>query len=182
MKAEPPDIDKGLPQPSTPTASDSSSIAESSTAVESSHEGSPVSTTASSVAVGKHKTKGKQEDTANKTPRSSAENLVGKINNLVTTDLNNIVDGRDFLMICESEILAWNVRDLQNFPLVPYTPLQIGVCTWFLYRILGWRYDPYSSTDADFTCRQCFGWPCCYGSFVPVARVSGEQNTVRPND
>ncbi|KIM54250.1 hypothetical protein SCLCIDRAFT_1222221 [Scleroderma citrinum Foug A] len=120
MKAELPDINKGLPQPSTPTASDSSSIAESSTAVESSHEGSPVSTTASSVAVGKHKTKGKQEDTANKTPRSSAENLVGKINNLVTTDLNNIVDGRDFLMI------------------FPYTPLQIGVCTWFLYRILGW--------------------------------------------
>jgi len=114
MKAELPDINKGLPQPPTPTASDSSSIVESSTAVESSREGSPseqdqlsaVSTTASSVAVGKHTAKGKQEDTASRTPRSSAENLVGKINNLVTTDLNNIVDGRDFLMICGSKILT----------------------------------------------------------------------------
>jgi len=127
MKAEIPDTNKGLPQPSTPTASDSSSIAESSTAVESNHEGSPaeqdqssaVRTTASHVAVGKHKVKGKQEDTANRTPRSSAENILGKINNLVTTDLNNIVDGRDFLMICGSKILAWGARDLQSFPLSP---------------------------------------------------------------
>lgn len=30
---------------------------------------------------------------------SKADNLVGKINNLVTTDLNNLVDGRDFLFL-----------------------------------------------------------------------------------
>lgn len=29
-------------------------------------------------------------------------NLVGKINNLVTSDLDNITTGRDFLFICES--------------------------------------------------------------------------------
>ncbi|KAH8835448.1 hypothetical protein DL96DRAFT_1730898 [Flagelloscypha sp. PMI_526] len=51
---------------------------------------------------------------------SSANNLVGKINNLVTTDLNNIVEGRDFLFG------------------ILYIPLQIGLSIWFLYVILGY--------------------------------------------
>ncbi|KAH7097252.1 hypothetical protein BKA62DRAFT_751274 [Auriculariales sp. MPI-PUGE-AT-0066] len=46
-------------------------------------------------------------------------NLVGRINNLVTTDLNNITNARDFLFI------------------VVYAPLQIVVCIWFLYEVLG---------------------------------------------
>ena len=29
-------------------------------------------------------------------------NLIGKINNLITSDLRNISDGRDFLTLCES--------------------------------------------------------------------------------
>ncbi|KZV91873.1 hypothetical protein EXIGLDRAFT_675729 [Exidia glandulosa HHB12029] len=49
----------------------------------------------------------------------NADNLVGKINNLVTTDLNNIVEARDFLF------------------LVIYCPLQIIICVWFLYEVLG---------------------------------------------
>ena len=32
-------------------------------------------------------------------PAAASGNLIGKINNLVTTDLNNLVDGRDFLFI-----------------------------------------------------------------------------------
>ncbi|KAF9015463.1 ATP-binding cassette transporter [Cyathus striatus] len=51
---------------------------------------------------------------------SSASNLVGKINNLATTDLGNIVDSRDFLLV------------------VLYIPLQITLCIIFLYAILGW--------------------------------------------
>ncbi|KDR82378.1 hypothetical protein GALMADRAFT_56800 [Galerina marginata CBS 339.88] len=47
-------------------------------------------------------------------------NLIGKINNLVTTDLNNITDARDFLF------------------LVLYVPLQIVMCMVFLYQVLGW--------------------------------------------
>ncbi|KAI9444468.1 hypothetical protein H4582DRAFT_1805817 [Lactarius indigo] len=49
-----------------------------------------------------------------------SSNLVGKMNNLVSTDLENLVDGRDFLL------------------LVLYFPLQIVVSVWFLYNILGW--------------------------------------------
>ncbi|KAJ6504576.1 P-loop containing nucleoside triphosphate hydrolase protein [Mycena vitilis] len=46
--------------------------------------------------------------------------LVGKINNLVTTDLGNITDSRDFLV------------------LLIYIPLQLAVGIWFLYSLLGW--------------------------------------------
>ncbi|KAL4068375.1 hypothetical protein V8B97DRAFT_1975301 [Scleroderma yunnanense] len=125
MKAELPDTDKGA-LPSIATVPNNTSIAESSTIVESSPEESPdedqssaVSTIASSAAPGSQRDLAKQ-DTADNKPRSSAVNLVGKINNLVTTDLNSIVEGRDFLMI------------------FPYAPLQIGLCIWFLYHILGW--------------------------------------------
>ncbi|KAG8972657.1 hypothetical protein FRC05_009668 [Tulasnella sp. 425] len=48
------------------------------------------------------------------------KNLVGKITNLISTDLGNIVEARDFLFV------IW------------YAPLQIGLSIWFLYRILGW--------------------------------------------
>jgi ABC-type multidrug transport system fused ATPase/permease subunit len=51
---------------------------------------------------------------------SKADNLVGKINNLVTTDLGNLVDGRDFLFI------------------VLYAPLEFGLAVYFLYAFLGW--------------------------------------------
>ena len=56
-----------------------------------------------------------------KSGSSSASNLVGKINNLVTTDMGNIVDSRDFLFIAL------------------YIPLQVTLCMVFLYNILGWR-------------------------------------------
>ncbi|KAI9434174.1 hypothetical protein H4582DRAFT_2177883 [Lactarius indigo] len=49
-----------------------------------------------------------------------SSNLVGKMNNLVSTDLENLVEGRDFLL------------------LVLYFPLQVVICIWFLYNILGW--------------------------------------------
>ncbi|KAF5336910.1 hypothetical protein D9611_003444 [Ephemerocybe angulata] len=65
------------------------------------------------------KSKKKSEDEPSE-GTSSASNLVGKINNLVTTDLGNIVDSRDFLYM------------------VLYTPLQIALAILFLYNILGW--------------------------------------------
>ncbi|KAF9233710.1 hypothetical protein BU15DRAFT_90237 [Melanogaster broomeanus] len=58
----------------------------------------------------------------NTTPRTKAKtkNLVGKLNNLVTSDLASANDGRDFLN------------------LVLYAPLQLILATWFLYTILDW--------------------------------------------
>ncbi|KAF4617372.1 hypothetical protein D9613_005686 [Agrocybe pediades] len=47
-------------------------------------------------------------------------NLIGKINNLVTTDLNNVTKARDFLMIFLT------------------IPVHIVFCMIFLYQVLGW--------------------------------------------
>jgi hypothetical protein len=53
---------------------------------------------------------------------SSANNLVGRINNLVATDLGNIIDARDLMFV------------------LVYIPLSIVLCVVFLYIVLGWRY------------------------------------------
>ena len=42
---------------------------------------------------------GEEDDKFNKDGTAKASNLIGKINNLVSTDLNNLVEGRDFLFI-----------------------------------------------------------------------------------
>ncbi|KAF8164524.1 hypothetical protein K438DRAFT_2025293 [Mycena galopus ATCC 62051] len=52
--------------------------------------------------------------------KKSEGSLVGKINNLVTVDLANIVDSRDFLQLFIS------------------IPCQLILGIWFLYNILGW--------------------------------------------
>ncbi|KAH7340935.1 hypothetical protein B0J17DRAFT_612426 [Rhizoctonia solani] len=51
---------------------------------------------------------------------NESANLVGKINNLMSTDLGNMIDGRDFLFI------------------IIFAPVQIIFSIFFLYRILGW--------------------------------------------
>lgn len=48
-------------------------------------------------------------------------NFAGRLYNLVTTDFSNIEGARDFLIVM-----------LQ-------VPVQITLCIWFLYAILGWR-------------------------------------------
>ncbi|KAF9270617.1 hypothetical protein L218DRAFT_983085 [Marasmius fiardii PR-910] len=53
-------------------------------------------------------------------PSSDSSNLVGKINNLITTDLDNLVETRDFLFV------------------LVYVPVQIAFGMVFLYIVLGW--------------------------------------------
>ncbi|KAF9029722.1 hypothetical protein BDZ89DRAFT_1065204 [Hymenopellis radicata] len=66
------------------------------------------------------------EETATAKPASApvehsdTSNLVGKINNLVTTDLENIVSARDFLLT------------------VVYIPMEVALCIVFLYNVIGW--------------------------------------------
>ncbi|VDB97890.1 unnamed protein product [Peniophora sp. CBMAI 1063] len=48
------------------------------------------------------------------------DNFAGKINNLVTTDLQNIVNGRDFTIA------------------IVFTPVMVGMSLYFLYLVLGW--------------------------------------------
>ena len=65
-----------------------------------------------------NKSKGELQEEEDETDKES--NLVGKITNLVSTDLDNILDGRDFLMLIVS------------------LPLDVTLCIVFLYKILGW--------------------------------------------
>ncbi|KAI0031305.1 P-loop containing nucleoside triphosphate hydrolase protein, partial [Vararia minispora EC-137] len=58
------------------------------------------------------------EDEAGRSYADTA--ITGTIANLVTTDVDNVVQGRDFLM------------------LVVFAPLQCAVAVWFLYSLLGW--------------------------------------------
>lgn len=92
---------------------------------------SSASTTSSGSVAGKKGKKGGKDAQAAKDAEAAKEeesaksgdgsNLVGRINNLVTTDLENIVDARDFLWI------------------IVYIPVQIALCIVFLYQVLGWR-------------------------------------------
>ncbi|KAH9166802.1 hypothetical protein EDB89DRAFT_2075433 [Lactarius sanguifluus] len=76
------------------------------------------STVAASGIKGERKEDASGSDRGDKAGGSS--NLVGKMNNLVSTDLENLVGGVDFLH------------------LILYFPLQMGICVWFLHSILGW--------------------------------------------
>ena len=91
------------------TTPDNGSIAESSehgrdpseaSTLIASHE-ADASTSTSTAPKKAAKGKGKAEEET-KAPEKSNENLIGKINNLITTDLNYITGGQDFLMISTS--------------------------------------------------------------------------------
>ncbi|KAF8307152.1 hypothetical protein DL93DRAFT_151027 [Clavulina sp. PMI_390] len=63
-----------------------------------------------------------EEERKNDDKAAKSANLIGKINNLITSDLSNIV----------------------NLPEIPmafvYTPLKIGLSVWFLFELLGWSF------------------------------------------
>ncbi|KZV91547.1 P-loop containing nucleoside triphosphate hydrolase protein [Exidia glandulosa HHB12029] len=99
-----------------PEEDDTSSSPEGSETVQGSESGTS--------ATNKKKRSASAATTASSAPapeeKKEGGNLVGKINNLVTSDLSNISEARDFLF------------------LVLYCPLQIVICLWFLYIVLGW--------------------------------------------
>ncbi|KAF8955959.1 ABC transporter type 1, transmembrane domain-containing protein [Flammula alnicola] len=117
---------------STSAAGDSERTSVSGSTTRETSEASQASTltvrepsTSSSTSTLKDAGKGKAKAEALEPPKQGQKkvsdgNLIGKINNLVTTDLNNIVGARDFLLV------------------VLYVPLQISLCMVFLYRLLGW--------------------------------------------
>ncbi|KAH9475153.1 ATP-binding cassette transporter abc4 [Psilocybe cubensis] len=93
---------------------------QNSTVVAVSRETSSASTLRAAKEPAKGKTSTESKASAEESKGSDSDNLVGKINNLVTTDLGNITNARDFLMI------------------ILYIPVQITFCMIFLYQVLGW--------------------------------------------
>ena len=95
---------------------------------------------------------------------TGASNLVGKINNLVTNDLTNLTNARDFLFIRLLHLFFSRSTRLTDITTqVVYIPLQISLCVWFLYAILGWRYAHESS------CFMFSPLTCASSSFVGLA-------------
>jgi hypothetical protein len=97
------------------------------------------STTAASSIKGKRREEAPGSDSCKKDGSDRSSNLVGRMNNLVSTDLENLIDGRDFLPFCSSSSHSMGIVFVDhNFPVVLYFPGQVAVCIWFLYNILGW--------------------------------------------
>lgn len=68
---------------------------------------------------------------------SSSENLIGKINNLVSNDMNIVMAARDFLLPGELPIV-YSYGRCSRLSIVLYIPLHTVLGVWFLYTILGW--------------------------------------------
>lgn len=78
---------------------------------------------------------------AEPTSKSSGKqsNLHGRIHNLVTSDLNNIVNGRK-IMLTSKSLHSFNSRSSIDIYLVVSAPVEIGLSGWFLWSLLGWRF------------------------------------------
>ncbi|KAH9829684.1 uncharacterized protein C8Q71DRAFT_887948 [Rhodofomes roseus] len=63
---------------------------------------------------------GKEETGKPKDDEKKGKNVVGKINNLISSDLASLGNGRDFVVILVK------------------LPVEIICCVWFLYAVLGW--------------------------------------------
>ena len=110
----------------TPSHSHGQTASSESTAVDSLRFGENTSETSSSGVKSSSSVKGKSKpseipEASKHSGSSGSSNLIGKINNLVTTDLENIVDSRDFLLV---------LIDI---------PLKVTLSIVFLYGVLGWR-------------------------------------------
>ncbi len=78
------------------------------------------------------------------------KNLMGKVNNLVTSDLDNITNGRDILFLGEP-IRTSGVTTILNFHIVLSVPLNITFGLIFLFFVLGWTYVTTPETTSGCT-------------------------------
>ncbi|KAJ7697209.1 P-loop containing nucleoside triphosphate hydrolase protein [Mycena rosella] len=120
--ASSPAVEAPTPELVSHEASDAGSTSETATPENGQSEDESTTMQASTASI-KSASTGKEPakpSTSKEDATKSKGSLVGKINNLVTTDLGNIVDSRDFLV------------------LLVYVPLQLTVGIWFLHALLGW--------------------------------------------
>lgn len=91
-----------------------------------------------SPAKGKDIKAGKDTEKVDKDSKKG-KNLAGKLNNLVTSDLGNITDGRDFLFAGGFVVPESRYVSPDLFSTVLSAPLLSVLSMWFLYKVLGWR-------------------------------------------
>ncbi|KAF9046093.1 multidrug resistance-associated ABC transporter [Panaeolus papilionaceus] len=117
LKAETSNSDKTVTAPTTP---DSASVTDAGSTTEA-EESDDTQSESTAVAKGKAKAKdGEAAKAPTPAPAAKKDNLVGKINTLVTVDVDTILSAKDFLMF------------------VVQVPLELGLSALFLYKIMGW--------------------------------------------
>lgn len=139
FKAESSGEGERTPAPATPAESvDNGSVEGSSSGDD--NETQSVQTE-STIAKGKAKEPASSSPAAPSADSKKKDNLVGKINTLVTVDVDNIVGSKDFLMLCKSLLIA-SLPDFRYLILyiVLQVPLELILAMTFLYVLLGWRY------------------------------------------
>ncbi|KAG6885716.1 hypothetical protein C0993_010889 [Termitomyces sp. T159_Od127] len=103
------------------------------------------------------KRKGKDTTSAEESNRegtSSAENLVGKINNLVTTDMNNITEARDFLLVAFVGLLSI----IMLFPIPGYVAKRIQDVQVVRLKATDARVQTVTETMNVLRMIKLFGW------------------------
>ena len=71
---------------------------------------------------------------------SKDSNMIGKINNMISTDVNSLEGGQGWILIGAHTMLVTSGIRCLTCAAVWFTPLQISLSLVFLYAILGWRY------------------------------------------
>ena len=72
-------------------------------------------------------------------PSDKRSNIHGRIHNLVTSDLTNIVRGRQ-IMLTGKQLDGLSSPYYSHSHVVVSAPVEIGLSGWFLYSLLGWRF------------------------------------------
>ena len=118
MKSESPGSLPSSRLPTGPPTPDTTSLVEGATTNNSVEWTSATSMSTELDTVGKGKKDSGRGEGEERTEKGS--NLVGRITNLISTDLENIINGRDFPMLLIS------------------LPLRLALSILFLYKLLGW--------------------------------------------
>lgn len=89
------------------------------------------------------KGKARMGDTSAIPPTRKKDNLVGKVNTLVTVDVDNILSATDFLVLCAYNGFSQAGHCLLihggTYCAVLQVPMEIVIAVTFLYVVLGWR-------------------------------------------
>lgn len=101
--------------------------------------------------------------------------FVGRLNNLITTDLMSIIDGRDFLILSKA-FLRSCASALINVSVL-YTPLEFGLAMWFLHHFLGWSYVLLSLIKPGLKSPQCICWAWGNGHVAAALKLSSQKGT-----
>ena len=74
------------------------------------------------------------------TTGSKDSNMIGNINNMISTDVNSLEGGQSWIGLGTYTLFVLSRTHWLTCVAVWFTPLQIALSLVFLYAILGWRY------------------------------------------